>query len=215
MAANLGRHRVLIVGHSYVRRLRDFIFESDDPRVQVDFQLNEKLPGVFLTRFLGIGGARIARVIQEVTACIQSYGSPVSVVVLQVGGNDIDVNTIPQVLASEIFDAAINLHQHMQVQEVIISQLFFRDRARRPDYNDVVLQVNKTLDEKAKCYGDGIVLWRHKSGFWDQAARARIMLRDGVHFNRVGNEKYYKSLKSAVIQAMKKVLRNRTGQLQQ
>ena len=200
-------HEIVFLGHSYIRRLHEFIMRSEDEAVCSDFKMNDLFPGQINVQFQGIGGAHVPAVIKRASSVIKECPVQVCIAVLQVGGNDIRRDTDPDKLANHILAAAEYLHFGLEVEQVVISQLFFRESSRVPDYNEIVNRVNFALSSKIAQGDNGrnITFWRHQ-GFWSPEVRGEIMLRDGVHFNEVGNVKYFKSLKSCLVQAMKRFL---------
>ena len=204
-AAYQGGHGVVFLGHSYIRRLRDFIATAADSDIQFDFRLSD-IFGTVNVYFEGLGGAHIPQVINNAASVLAQQQFPVKVVVIQIEGNDIADWTDHETLANHVVSAAEYIHLGLGVDQVVISQLFFRDFSLVPDYNNIVHRVNFAISRKIAHYeGNHVVLWRH-SGFWALEARTLIMLPDGVHFNDIGNEKYYKSLKSCLVQALKRAL---------
>lgn len=199
--------QVVLLGSSYIRRLGDFIASSDEPDVRLDFELNRQFASEFRVSFHGIGGAGIREVLNCASAVITNSPNHVSIAVLHAGGNDINGRTDAVRLATQIAAGANFIHVGLGVEQVLISQLFFRDRACIPNYNDVVLSVNHAISKKVKeNQVAGVVFWRH-GGFWEPSVRASLMHRDGVHFNNSGNSKFYKSLKTGLIRATKRMFR--------
>lgn len=169
--------------------------------VTPNFNLSEDQ---FDVRCAGYGGAGLARIHYEMPRQVTHFRP--HLVVLQIGSNDIgkdfQVDDV-EILSSSIIKLAKRIHSSFNVPNVVISQLFFRNRARCPQFNEFTQMVNDSLH--ARLPGDimGITFWRH-IGFWRPEVRERIQNKDEVHFNDEGNLKYYKSLKGALLHFGKK-----------
>ena len=140
--------RVLVFGHSFVRRLEEFVITNQDrgwSNLSLDFRDIE-------TNFVGIVGSTVRpgpKSMQNTRNMnvISSYNP--DVIFLQVGGNDIkNRNVDPMKLARDIFMYAKFIIECYDVKHVIISQLFRRYSRRNPiNYNELVYDVNKQLTE--------------------------------------------------------------------
>ena len=173
----------------------------------MDFGLNSVFPQRVLVAFEGYGGARVGHMFDWAHSIFARCDAPVDVVYLHIGGNDITDETIPHTLAKSVIALAEYLQESFGVRQVVISQVLFRDRAYCTRFNDRAYDVNgslKTLLQQDYYTERGLILWMHK-GFSDPAVRSLLMDRDGVHFNDAGNAKLYKSIKSSLIQALKRL----------
>ena len=190
-------HPVLFLGHSYVRRLMEFVHNSNNHKVDPNFALRDNLE----IYFRGIGGSRVQRIDAELPRAARLY-SP-TIVYLHIGGNDIlhDSDDMHW-LATQIFRLASRLYTEFGVQQVIVSQLLCRRKARCASFNDLVVQLNQKLESLITSSSHtGLVFWRHR-GFWSPSARAALQHDDGIHLNERGSFKYYESCRSALIQAL-------------
>ena len=127
-----------------------------------------------------------------------------SVVVLSVGGNDLDHAGTPQTLK-----IGMRLYEYAQalvtlgVKRVVVCQIVRRQSWQHISYEEGtarVTEVNKFL--RAVCDDPHVSFWRHK-GFWN--VQRQIFRPDGVHFNDLGNHKLFRSIKGAVFSAGKLV----------
>jgi len=123
-------------------------------------------------------------------------------VILDIGGNDLcDPAVDPLSLAVDIVKAAAVLISDIGVKIVVVMPLFKRDRTRvrpqwrsrmRSDYNNMVEVVNARL--VLLCASTpGVHMWR-RSGM---TADWELLLKDGVHFNTRGHEKYFRNVRGA------------------
>ena len=118
--------RILILGHSYVRRLGVFVQKSKVETVNPNFNLClEK----FEIRCAGYGGAGIARMHEVLHENLTQFRP--ELVILQIGSNDIGRYFLAKdvtVLASGIIELAERIHYSFHVPKVVVSQLFFHNR---------------------------------------------------------------------------------------
>ena len=105
MAAANEKPRALVLGHSFVRRLKDFAAQnhSDGP-----YDLNLRLSNVCSIIFLGIGGRTVDKLIRNDLDKIRSAAP--NIVVLELGSNDLcDKGSDPETIALSIVAlAAVN-----------------------------------------------------------------------------------------------------------
>ena len=127
------------------------------------------------------------------------------VVILHVGGNDLDSlpSHQPQAIGMSVFMFAKQL-VGQGVRHVVISQVVRRARWRHSTVEDGTRRVdamNEFLD--AACSGpEPISFWRHK-GLWN--VQRTVFRLDGVHMNDLGNYRLYRSMRGAIFTAMKAI----------
>ena len=127
------------------------------------------------------------------------------VVILHVGGNDLDSlpSQQPQAIGMSVFMFAKQL-VGQGVRHVVISQVLRRARWRHSTVEDGTRRVdamNEFLD--AACSGpEPISFWRHK-GLWN--VQRTVFRLDGVHMNDLGNYRLYRSMRGAIFTAMKAI----------
>ena len=133
--------RAEILGHSFVNHLRDYTFSAGYPN---DFNL-----GVDGTRlqicFTGQSGGTVRPGKKSIQKILGDMGSPVHVIFLQIGGNNLsDEDCEPCSLAWDIVAFASFLTEAYNVKQVIIGQLYFRFSLYRchADNNHKVTKVN-------------------------------------------------------------------------
>ncbi|XP_069108945.1 uncharacterized protein [Argopecten irradians] len=182
---------VMIIGHSFIRRLRDDLtgewsnlgFDNDSISVHC----------------YGKGGGRL----RDIYSCMSDAISTIKpkIVLLQIGGNDIDSRDFENVrdrLARDLISIAQWLREGFSVQQVGIMQLFYRGKTRHitvQDYNHSVDSVNDVV--KSMCGSiEGCFYWRHK-GLKDAAFDC--LCKDGVHLSDKGLRKYKYSVRGAVL----------------
>ena len=192
--ANVHKQHVVLLGHSFVRRLRDFMDSSDQ---HCNLRLNETL---FDITFRAQGGLTIPRLIHERKDLYNFTHACPNIVHLQIGGNDLsDKNTTTLSVANEIFSFAHFLHYGLHINIVVIGELLWRDPMRvHSEYNKNVTDTNSALYNMIQTDGiPNIIFWRHH-GFWKDFSH---ICHDGVHLNDVGMKKYFRSIRNAVLHA--------------
>ena len=184
--------RVLIVGHSFISRLR------------TDIQVNRRLHSNFnliqcTVRCCGISGARIDTIMQNYT-CLSDYKP--HIVLLQIGGNDICNHHLhPETLAFHIINFMTMLRTNYNVSQGIICELIYRQNPRGMTAN---------MYEQRRCLVNNmlnIVLEnRQQEHFWKHLrlmnSPMHILCHDGVHLSALGTIKYYRSVRLAILHAL-------------
>ena len=183
--------RVLILGHSFIRRLREFV-RLPTNALREDFDITTPMN----LRWHGIGGRTVAKVIRYDLEIVRQF-SP-DIVILQLGTNDISARSIRSALTvgSQLEDLTKLLHEQFGVTVVCVCQTIRRENAHLnvrirtlTDYLRVVLHPLSFA-----------FYWRHR-GFWKTTQS--FLLHDGVHLNQRGQFKLYRSLRGALIQSLK------------
>ena len=118
------------------------------------------------------------------------------IVVLQLGTNDL--SHLPAVnVGSAIEDLTLlPLHDSLNVKCVCVCQTIYRTGA--PTFNKNVILLNQYLKVVLEPIPYAM-FWSHK-GFW--RAKTNFMARDGIHLNRLGQYKLYRSLRGAVLRCL-------------
>nr|XP_034307428.1 uncharacterized protein LOC117680629 isoform X4 [Crassostrea gigas] len=182
---------VCVIGHSYIRRLRDYGMQTETDNLNLD-------PEVFKVSFRGKGGLRLNK--RVFRSEILHFDSIPDVVFLQIGENDICENTNSEKLARDIISVGQYLRDGVGVKVVIIGQLIRRMQfASCQNFNVFVVQTNEHLKRFAEPLG-GIYFWGHR-GFWKDF---HYLGPDGVHLLCTPAEdqpmrKFRRSIRNAVI----------------
>ena len=191
--------KVLVHGHSHVYWLDRFI-HTDRPNGPV-MQRNLALCDCDVV-FLGIRGATVLSLHTGAVLRQVRHIDP-DIVILHVGGNDIDNKSgpPPQLVGMRIYTLAQTLVQQ-GVGTVMVSQVVRRNRWRHFSHmegTERVARINEFL--VAACSGvKNVFMWKHR-GMWPP--ERGLFRGDGVHFNDPGNFKFYKSIRGAILHAVK------------
>ena len=188
---------VLFLGHSFVHRLERFCLENEEKH---NFGL---VPESHLLFYKSRGGAKLSdcrkdfKVIGQVDA---------NLVFLEIGTNDLDSQVMsPEMLAEQVFQCANDIIVNFpEVQMVVVLEVLFRSPVGRFPYN------NPNFASQAYLYNERVMqlitapnlgkaskvrFWHHR-GMVDKWA---TYLSDGVHLNQAGMEKYYTSIRRAIL----------------
>ena len=190
--ADRGIPRVLILGHSFVRRLRTDLLARFDERAAINFDLQ----GTADVYMYGVGGRTVPK-LRKFDLGVVSNISP-TIVILEIGTNDL-ANTPPEVVGSEIEDLVQLLISQYSVRAVVVCHVTPRVTPQSSHFNERAKLLNQYTKvvleplEQASC-------WTHR-GFTNPTVTP--YLSDGVHFNHMGQYTLYRSYRGAVKHALK------------
>ncbi|OWF54288.1 hypothetical protein KP79_PYT19752 [Mizuhopecten yessoensis] len=188
-------HRVLILGHSFVRRLFDFVHEQN----LSTFGLSQ-----CVVYGVGVSGATVDklqtdRTVHEKISHIQPH-----IIILQIGGNCLCNNDIrPDQLAYKIFHFARHLHDTYG-SHVYVCEIFPRPRPRGISaslYESRRFAANKAL-HVLFISPELLHVWSHRRLF---NSPLDLFLRDGCHLNPTGSRKFYRSVRLAIMHACRQL----------
>ena len=183
---------VLVLGHSFVRRLETFVVLSPLPCVSPNFLLPVSSP----VHFYGVGGRTVTK-LRQLDLAVVARCRP-TLLILDIGSNDL-CNPFCNVhdLRNNIICLVETFHFRYHVTHIIVGQILPRlsPPAIFPPYNSQVQQLNHELSR----------FFKHTSfaSFWwhPQVLRSKssVFLKDGVHLNREGNHLLYHSYQKALL----------------
>ena len=189
---------VSLIGHSFIRRLRDFMADNTD-------STNHNL-GLYCDQYEVSCVARGGLTVNKLCSCPQftQFTRCPDIVFIQIGGNDLvcDTPNIPK-LVRDIISYASYLKDGCGVRRVIIGQVLPRDPRRSTrTFNEDVVRLNLSL-ASACAELCNITFWKHR-GFW---ATMDFLAADGVHIRSDLDgyylRKYRQSIKSAILHVSK------------
>ena len=151
--------------------------------------------------FCGISGLRIGNdnAMKRVYAFIRAKRP--DIVIVQLGENDIG-SMCPLSLASKIEDMSVAFLERYTVKRVVICELFtrLRDRSIAPEaYSERRARANQYLSDLL-ADRDDVQFWNHRRTF---QTKTPIFARDGVHVNSFGQQRFYRSLRLAIMQTVR------------
>ena len=181
--------RVLVFGHSFVRRLKEFV-----ERYSHDLSLDFGVPSINVF-WHGIGGRTVRKIVSFDLHVVESFKP--DIVILQLGTNDLTTLQATTV-GSELEDLVRLLHDNFGVKIVCVCQTIKRETCG-PAFRHKVGLLCRYLKVVLEPLPYAIY-WSHR-GFWN--TRQRIFCADGVHLNNLGHFKLYRSMRGAVLRAVK------------
>ena len=107
--STMGKAGVLILGHSFIRRLRDHITSSQDCGYNAKFGISTR---EFFCKWHGVGGRTIAKVVKYDLGVAKDFGP--DIIILQLGSNDL-VDSSALTVGSHLEDLVMLLHDHYKV----------------------------------------------------------------------------------------------------
>ncbi|KAK3100085.1 hypothetical protein FSP39_014558 [Pinctada imbricata] len=192
---------VAILGHSYIRRLGEFIQDNPDC---TNMRLDRERFNICIR---GVGGLRVQQLANSRE--ILTFDTKQDICFIQIGGNDLSNSKTPvHTIVEWIMSFAQFLIQGKEVKSVLIGQLLRRHPWKvGRSYNERVIQTNKLLHRACTQRDDNIQFWHHR-GFWDP--ELSFLGRDGVHIRYSKHDqkymrKYMQSIRSAVLHASNKI----------
>jgi hypothetical protein len=186
--------RILLLGHSYIRRLREYEVQHTTHR-NLGFP-----PSDMFVRYVSRGGGHVRRTADD--RSMYSYMTEAAsmtpdIVYLHVGENDLRVLTAVE-LADAIEHYIATLTAACRPRYIIVSQLLCFPQ--NSDFIDRVGFVNRRLEAYARRQNargaSQIVVWKHRIGVWGRGHEALFV--DGVHLNSVGMARYWHSVRTVV-----------------
>jgi len=189
----MGEPRVLILGHSFIKRLRRFVLDNS-PDYGLDFNLSDSV-NIF---WHGVGGRTIAKVQQHDLAEIIRIRP--HIVYLEIGTNDLSQRGMsPLTVGSAIEEFVRLIHDNYGVSIVCVGQTVRRSPVG--NFNENV----KLLAHYLKAVLEPLpfaVYWSHR-GFWRPSLT--YLSYDGLHLNKEGQHKLFKSIRGAIIHCLNRL----------
>ena len=183
----------LILGHSFVRRLKRDLELGFDSRAASDFNLH----GTASVHFHGVGD-RTVQTIEENDLHVVRDLAP-DIVILEIGTNDLSL-ALPQTVGSQIEEFVRLLRRDYSVRVIgvcgviprgisVPHAMAFLDHATLLNhYVSIVLEEFPT-----------VFCWSHAEF---NSPHKDLHLRDGVHVNPTGQYLLYRSYRGAIIKAV-------------
>ena len=139
---NSVRPKALIIGHSFVRRLKDDLLGNSDSRASLDFGLDQSME-VLLH---GVGGRRVTQLRRIISQKVRDLSPDAEL--LEIGTNDLG-SISPEIVGSDIHDIVEYLHFSLGIKMVFVCLVIPR-RVREsglPDagFNLLALKLNQYL----------------------------------------------------------------------
>ena len=199
MMAKEPRVNALLLGHSLVRRMQEFITRSSDDRFLDTLNLQETCN----ISWQGTGGRTVARVHRFDMGVITALR--LAILVLELVSNDICYpRRTPLSVARSIMTLVKNAFEEMDVQFIIICQVLHRKNPPLSPYSFYNNNVNKSNRYLKNALQEVTyaTLWRHR-GLSNPSIN--IFHDDGIHLNCIGHKALYKSYRGAILYAIRQL----------
>ena len=170
----MGQPWVLILGHSFIRHLRDFIVKNTP-----EYHLNLHLTNLVTVQWHGVGGRTIAKVCQCDLGKVIRFCP--DIVFLQIGTNDLAQHGMSPLTVVLLDEYGVSL---LCVGQTIRSHLV-------GNFNENVQVLSQYLNTVLELLPFAIY-WTNR-GFW--SASSSYLSYDGVHLNREEQHKLFKSIR--------------------
>ena len=178
---------VLLLGHSFIQRLRDDLRSHFNSRADEKFGLSDDA----IVHLHGVGGLTVAKLSRNLD--IVSSLSPH--VILQIGTNDL-ASLPPEVNSSEIEELVRLLLDTFSVWVIGVCEVIPRVRAQF--FNGAASILKRYLCGVLEPIPN-VFFWRHR-GFNNPSVHP--YLPDGVHVNSFGQYCLYRSYRVAILKAL-------------
>ena len=189
----MAKHRVLIIGHSFVHRLEAFVQKKRHKHAFTS------LSDIAYIHFHGVGGRTIEKFRKFDLEVVRQIAP--QIIILELGSNDL-VKLAPETVGSELENLVRDLHDIHSVEVVVVGQVLRRRTRDSVQFNYKVGQLHQylkvVLEHLPFCY-----YWRHRGFSWN--CKRDLYLPDGVHLNNLGYYKCTRSIRGAVLKAVKEV----------
>ncbi len=203
----VGQYSIVVMGTSFMRRLRDDIRKGRSPDLKKNFNI-----GAARIKFVCKGGWKLPDLKKAVGRVVSAKPQ---VVLIHAGSNDIcEVGAKGEVIGDKLLDFAREVKVRSGAKMVMICTLTKRSIGKYLPSQSQVDRFNWHIDRfnaYVKVVGptfDGLSTWRH-SGFREPSIP--LLLQDGVHMNSHGQYKMYRSVRGAMVVAIKRIASGRVG----
>ena len=181
--------RSLILGHSFLRRMKVFLKNN-----AVNSSLNEHfdLENSCIVKLIGNGGSKFKRLMRY---NLRATTTRPDILVLEIGSNDLcDPSAEPEIIG-EIITAFVDvLRYEIQHKFTVICQVIPCRNPPFPKYNRRVKKLNKCLQDTL-ADSSVVKFWRHRG--LNNPTRD-IYVRDEIHFNKRGHKALYCSYRGTL-----------------
>ena len=187
--------KVLILGHSFVRRLRDDLDAQFDDRASKNFHLPESAN----VSLYGTGGRTVEKLLKYDLICVLNFRP--DIILLEIGTNDLS-HSAPEVVGSKIEEFARLLRDQYKVRVVGVCQVIDRkvshSEALDTGFNAKAALLRQYLSVVLE-NEQAIFLWSHRDF---SLPDRKLICSDGVHCNAKGQYALYRSYRGAVLKAL-------------
>lgn len=194
----LSQVRVALIGSSYLRQLGDDIQNGVSEEFLADFGL-EQIDSTFIC-----GGGWLLEDILHYENEIKAFKP--QIIFLQIGGNDLSrYGMKPETVADQLLQLASYLRSISGAHAVLVGHItrrvlgkYLSSYAEQSEFELARYKANQFLKMVAPDHA-GVKFWKHR-GMED--SQYDILSSDGVHFNDLGQSRFYRSVRGAILYAL-------------
>ena len=197
-----------VIGHSFVRRLGEFVEGRHLPLSQRSAHqskyVNLRLSGETVA-FFGLGGAKLSGS-KSIFSYLSDWIGPLrfKAVYFEMGSNDLcDPIISAETVARYILSAANFLVVGYEVKTVIVGQVTIRRCEPYPGYNKKVKATNACLKYLINQRGDNSIMYASLRGLIKPELE-KMFHSDGIHLSHMGNTRLTQGVRGAFIRALRK-----------
>jgi len=191
--------KILVIGHSFVKRLNTDISKHFDSRTSPDFALSANCQIVLH----GYGGRTVTQ-LRDKDCRFLSDLSP-DVVIMDIGTNDLS-SLRPEVVGSAIEEFVSFIRSKVRsVRSVGVCLVIPRSHKGTSSpleaFNSRAAILNNYLRVVLEDI-PGVFVWEHRKLCTHAKAQQFLLIRDGVHLNPHGQYVLYRSYRGAILRAL-------------
>lgn len=190
---------MLLVGHSFIRRLGRSIGHSSELLSNFGLSFHQ-----CIVRFHGVSGGTLRKLQEDHIFAEKIRSFRPKIIIVQLGGNALCIpNTRPEVFACELKEwMETSMGHHGHIKHAFICELFVRRTTRGVNvhtYESRRTIVNKMLKALIDTE-ENMTFWRHLRLM---NSPLDVLDKDGVHLTSLGTKKFYRSLRLALLHAIR------------
>jgi len=189
-----GVPRVLLLGHSFIRRLKYDLDRVFDSRATHNFGLT----GTADVFFHGVGGRTVHKLHQYDLEFVRQLRP--DIIILEIGTNDLTISR-PEVVGSFIEDLCVELCEFEFVSAIGVCHVIPRGCVvpRHEIFNKDALLLQQYLEVVLEQL-DKVFCWQHRVF---SSPDKDLYVWDGVHLNKQGQYQLYRSYRGAILKALR------------
>jgi len=186
---------ILLLGHSFIRRLKEDLSRAFDVRASLEFGLH----GVANVHLHGVGGRTVAKLHTFDLGVVRQLKP--DIVILEVGTNDLN-NLQPEVVGSALEELVLTLKRQFAIEIICVCHVIPRglSSASHPLQFWEKAKILKQYLEVVLGHIEGVFTWTHQAF---STPSKQLYLRDGVHVNAKGQYILYRSYRGAIFKALR------------
>jgi len=188
---------VLIIGHSFPRRLRYLLFPTANNSSILPFPAAN-----FSTQIIAQGGATLEGPKSILFhQHIHSIPQGTHVVFISMGTNDLSMGAQPRAVAAQLYFHALRCLNQFGARLVMIEQILPRDTSLYPGFSALATETNAVLAQIIHMGSNpSVILFKHK---FDPSVQPHLLARDGVHLSPRGMRRYARDIRGALLEAQR------------